>query len=112
MLNIENLHPKYITDESGKKISVILSVEEYRELLEDFEDLLAFTKRENEETIPHETVLEELKKVDHYKITWKKSAVKELKVLDKATVGKILEKIEDLSAIALPSLNYSAYCPL
>ena len=62
MLNIENLHPKYITDESGKKISVILSVEEYRELLKDFEDLLAFTQRENEETIPHETVLEELKK--------------------------------------------------
>jgi hypothetical protein len=34
--------------------------------------------------------------------------VKELKVLDKATVGKILEKIEDLSAIALPSFYYSA----
>jgi hypothetical protein len=62
MLNIENLHPKYITDETGKKISVILSVEEYQELLEDFEDLMAFTERSAEETISHDTVLEDLKK--------------------------------------------------
>jgi len=62
MLNVENLHPKYITDESGKKISVILSIEEYEELLEDVEDLMAYTERESEGTIPHETVLEELEK--------------------------------------------------
>jgi hypothetical protein len=45
IINIENLHPKYITDESGKKISVILSIEKYHELLEDLEDLTVFTER-------------------------------------------------------------------
>jgi len=34
--------------------------------------------------------------VDYYKITWKKSALKELKTLDKTVIGKILEKIEPL----------------
>ena len=62
MINIKNLHPKYITDESEKKISVILSIEKYHELLEDLEDLMVFTERTNEETISHEDVLEDLKK--------------------------------------------------
>jgi hypothetical protein len=62
MVNIEKLHPKYITDETGKKISVILSIEEYQVLLEDREDLIKFTERRNEETISHASVLEDLKK--------------------------------------------------
>lgn len=39
------LHPKYITDENGKKVSVILSINEYNQLiteLEELEDLKLF----------------------------------------------------------------------
>lgn len=33
------LHPKYITDENGKKVSVILSINEYNQLLTELEEL-------------------------------------------------------------------------
>ena len=33
------LHPQYITDNSGNKISVILSMKEYRYILEDLQEL-------------------------------------------------------------------------
>jgi PHD/YefM family antitoxin component YafN of YafNO toxin-antitoxin module len=36
---MSNLSPQYITDEKGKRISVILSVEEYERLLEGLEEL-------------------------------------------------------------------------
>lgn len=34
-----SLSPQYITDESGKKLSVVLSIEEYEALLEELEEL-------------------------------------------------------------------------
>ena len=33
------LHPLYITDNSGKKISVVLPVKEFKTLMEELEDL-------------------------------------------------------------------------
>ena len=33
------LHPQFITDNSGNKISVILSMKEYRSILEDLQEL-------------------------------------------------------------------------
>jgi PHD/YefM family antitoxin component YafN of YafNO toxin-antitoxin module len=49
-----NLHPHYITDETGKKMSVVLSVDEYETLLEDIEDLAIVAERRDEPTISHE----------------------------------------------------------
>lgn len=34
-----NVQPKYITDDTGKKISVILSIKEFRSIIEELEDL-------------------------------------------------------------------------
>ncbi len=34
-----SLRPQYITDESGKKLSVVLYIEEYEALLEELEEL-------------------------------------------------------------------------
>lgn len=48
------LHPHYITDETGKKMSVVLSVDEYEALLEDIEDLAIVAERRDETTISHE----------------------------------------------------------
>jgi hypothetical protein len=36
---IMNLHPQYITDKKGKKKSVVLSMKEYKRILEELEDL-------------------------------------------------------------------------
>ncbi len=55
------LHPRYITDEQGRKMSVVLSVEEYESLLEEIEDLALVAERRNEKTSPHVDVEARLK---------------------------------------------------
>lgn len=62
MLDLKELKPKYITNESGKKTAVILAIEKFQELLEDIEDLAAVAERREESTISHEELLAELKK--------------------------------------------------
>ena len=52
--------PQYITDADGKKLSVILPIADYLELLEDLEDLATIAERRNETTISLEDVLTEL----------------------------------------------------
>ena len=52
--------PQYITDADGQKLSVILPIADYLELLEDLEDLATIADRRNETTIPLEEVLTEL----------------------------------------------------
>ena len=52
--------PQYITDSSGHKISVILPMNEYIELMEDLEDLAAVAELRDEETIPWVQVKKEL----------------------------------------------------
>ena len=50
--------PKYIVDEEGNKTAVVLPIEKYEELLEDFHDLAVIAERKEESTID----LEEIKK--------------------------------------------------
>jgi|APLak6261699311_1056244.scaffolds.fasta_scaffold02762_3 hypothetical protein len=52
--------PQYITDSNGQKLSVILPMADYLELLEDLEDLATIAERKDEGTIPLEDVLKEL----------------------------------------------------
>jgi len=54
-------HPQYVTDPEGHRTAVILPIEEYNEPLEDLDDLAAIAERNDEPTIPHEQVVEELK---------------------------------------------------
>jgi PHD/YefM family antitoxin component YafN of YafNO toxin-antitoxin module len=49
---------RYIVDEEGKRCDVVMSAEEYEELLEDLHDLSVIAKRRNEPTI----TLKELKR--------------------------------------------------
>ena len=46
--------PQFITNADGEKISVILSLADYQELLDDLEDLAAIAERKDEVTIPFE----------------------------------------------------------
>ena len=56
-----NLHPQYITNDNGEKMSVVLSMQEFENILEDFEDLAIVAKRKDEKLISHQDVLKELK---------------------------------------------------
>ena len=51
----------YVVDESGKKISVILPVAEYEELLVDLHDLAVVAERKEEETLTLDEMKERLK---------------------------------------------------
>ena len=61
MATAQKFHPQFVTDPEGRKTAVILSIEEYNELLEDLSDLAVVSERMNEPTIPHNKVVAELK---------------------------------------------------
>ena len=61
MTAFDTLHPQYITDTNGEKISVVLSVKEFEALMEDLEDLAVIAERRDEPSVSHEDLLKELK---------------------------------------------------
>ncbi|XSG86482.1 MAG: hypothetical protein ACPW60_07100 [Methylohalobius sp. ZOD2] len=52
---------QYIIDETGNRVSVVLPLDEYQELLDDLEDLAAVAERRDEETVDHAEVVARLK---------------------------------------------------
>jgi len=58
---LKKLHPQYMTDEKGNKLSVVLSIQGFEELLENLEDLAAIAERREEPTVSHHDFLMELK---------------------------------------------------
>ena len=63
-MKLKDLNPQYITNDSGEKISVILPISEFQELLEDIEDLATVAERRDEPTISHKLLITELKRDD------------------------------------------------
>ena len=49
--------PQFITNADGEKISVILPLADYQELIDDLEDLAAIAERKDEATMPFEAVI-------------------------------------------------------
>jgi hypothetical protein len=45
------VNPQYLTDDSGKRKFVVLTVKEYHELLEDLHDLAVIAERRHEPTL-------------------------------------------------------------
>lgn len=62
MLNLKELKIQYITDETGTKSAVVLSMDAFQALLEDLEDLAAAAERRDEPIISHDELLAELKR--------------------------------------------------
>jgi len=62
MVAIKDLNPLFITNEAGERISVVLTVSKFHELLEDLEDLALVAERREEPTIAHEALLLDLKR--------------------------------------------------
>ena len=61
MSEAKQTSPDYITDESGQKKAVVLSIDQYQDLLEDLDDLGVIAERRNEAAKTHEELLEELR---------------------------------------------------
>jgi PHD/YefM family antitoxin component YafN of YafNO toxin-antitoxin module len=59
---LKDMQVQYITNESGERSSVILSIEDFESLLEDLEDLAILAERRDEPTTSHENLKRELKK--------------------------------------------------
>lgn len=59
---LKDMQVQYITNASGERSSVILSLEDFESLLEDLEDLAIIAERRDEPTISHDKVKDELKK--------------------------------------------------
>jgi len=55
------MSPQYLTDASGNRTGVLLSIDEYEELLEDLQDLAVLAERREEPTLSHEQVIASLK---------------------------------------------------
>jgi hypothetical protein len=62
MINPNNIHPQFITDAVGKRVSVVIPLAEYEELLEDIEDLAAIAERRDEPTVTHEELIATLER--------------------------------------------------
>jgi len=58
------MQEQFITDKSGRKISVILPVLEYEELLEDLKDLATVAELKDEPTVSLDSVIKKLKSND------------------------------------------------
>ncbi len=61
MINIEQLHPQFITDEKGQRKSVILTMTDFQGLVHDIEDLAVVAERREESTTSHADFIKELR---------------------------------------------------
>jgi hypothetical protein len=62
MLNLEEIELQYVTNQAGERTAVLLPIAEFRELVEDIEDLAAIAERRAEPTVSHDKLLAELKR--------------------------------------------------
>jgi PHD/YefM family antitoxin component YafN of YafNO toxin-antitoxin module len=64
MLDLKKIEERvqFVTNQNGEKTAVIVPYDEFRELLEDLEDLAALAERRDEPTVSHDEVLAELKR--------------------------------------------------
>jgi len=58
---MERLHKQFIVDEKGKKTAIVLSLEEYEELLEDIHDLAVIAERRDDPVISFDELKKRLK---------------------------------------------------
>lgn len=57
----QGLHLQYIVDDQGNKSGVLLTLSAFDALMEELDDLATLAERRDEETLPHEQLLNQLK---------------------------------------------------
>ena len=61
MINIEEFHPQFITDDKGNRQSVVIPISDFRSLIDDMEDLAIIAERKGEPVTDHDEFVKELK---------------------------------------------------
>jgi hypothetical protein len=61
-LAMEQGKRRFVVTEKGRKTGVLLSLKEYRELLEDLQDLAIIAERREEPSLPFDVVKEKLER--------------------------------------------------
>ncbi len=61
MKSLQEMSVQYVTDTSGARNAVILSLDTFNALLEDIQDLAIVAERLDEPTISHQQLMKELK---------------------------------------------------
>ncbi len=61
MLKNKIKNARYIIDKNGNKKEVVLSIKEFNELLEDFEDLAIIAERKKDKVVKHSDVIKILR---------------------------------------------------
>ena len=61
-LTVEQDKRRFVVTEKGRKTGVLLSLKEYRQLLEDLQDLAIIAERKEEPSLPFEVVKERLER--------------------------------------------------
>lgn len=62
MINLEEIKPQYLTNDSGEKTAVVIAMADFQALLEDIEDLAAVAERREEPSVSHEAFKAELER--------------------------------------------------
>ena len=61
MINLQEMSVQYVTDTSGARNAVILSLDTFNALIEDIQDLATVAERLDEPTISHQQLMKVLK---------------------------------------------------
>ncbi len=61
MIKTEMLYPQFLKSPNGDSSFVVLPIEKFKELIEDYNDLISIAERQNEPSISHSDFLKELK---------------------------------------------------
>ena len=80
---------KLIVNDAGKKVSVIMSYQKYRRLMEDLHDLSIVAERRNEESISFEELKSSWNRMASYKLVVRPGVSKDVKSIPKATLLKV-----------------------
>jgi len=59
-----NMNEKYITDKKGRPESVVIEFKKYKELIEDYKDVLAMLEAKQEKPVSWEKIKKDLQKDD------------------------------------------------
>jgi hypothetical protein len=57
MIDIKQLNLQYLTNADGERTAVLLTIDQFNELLEDIEDLAAIAERHDEPTLAHDELV-------------------------------------------------------
>ena len=94
---------QFLVDAEGKQTAVLISVSQYRKLLEDLHDLTIIAARRDEVPVPFEDVKQRLQtKMVSHDVVFKPSVEKDLRALPRTARERVLTRIGRLREDPMP----------